>query len=157
MTIEHKGPIAREFRAKIGNRIFGCDDCLAVCPWNSFATTARDTKLAVQKQFNAPKLADLVELDDAAFRTFFAGTPVKRTGRDRFIRNVLIAIGNSGDAALAEKAKARLDDTSPLVRGAAVWALEQLLSDVEFSSLRSSCLVQETDVSVRDEWMAGEA
>ncbi len=157
LTIEHKGPIAREFRAKIGNRIFGCDDCLAVCPWNRFATTARDAKLAVQEQFNAPKLAELVELNDAAFRTFFAGTPVKRTGRDRFIRNVLIAIGNSGDGTLVEKARARLDDASPLVRGAAVWALGQLLSDDEFSALRSSCLVQETDASVRAEWMAGEA
>lgn len=157
LTIEHKGPIAREFRAKIGNRIFGCDDCLAVCPWNRFATTARDAKLAVQEQFNAPKLAELVELNDAAFRTFFAGTPVKRTGRDRFIRNVLIAIGNSSDRTLAEKAKTRLDDASPLVRGAAVWALEQLLSEDEFSALRSSCLVHETDASVRAEWMTGEA
>lgn len=156
LTIEHKGVIAREFRAKIGNRIFGCDDCLAVCPWNRFATTARDVKLAVQEQFNMPKLSELVDLDDAAFRTFFAGTPVKRAGRDRFIRNVLIAIGNSGDATLAEKANARLNDTSPLVRGAAVWALAQLLSPPDFSALRDLCLSHETDLSVRAEWSAGE-
>lgn len=157
LTIEHKGVIAREFRAKIGNRIFGCDDCLAVCPWNRFAVTAHDSKLAVQGKFNAPKLEDLVELDDAAFRNFFAGTPVKRTGRDRFIRNVLIAIGNSGDVTLAAKAKALLDDQSPLVRGAAVWALEQLLSPSDFSTLRDTSLSHETDASVRAEWMAGEA
>jgi epoxyqueuosine reductase len=156
LTIEHKGVIAREFRNKIGNRIFGCDDCLAVCPWNRFATTARDARLAVQEQFNAPKLSDLVELDDSAFRTFFAGTPLKRTGRDRFIRNVLIAIGNSGDATLTAKAKVLLDDESPLVRGAAVWALEQLLSPDEFSSLRDTSLSHETDASVRAEWMAGD-
>ena len=156
LTIEHKGVIAREFRTKIGNRIFGCDDCLAVCPWNRFATAAHDARLAVQEQFITPKLADLVQLDDAAFRVFFAGTPVKRTGRDRFIRNVLIAIGNSSDVALAEKAKPLLDDASPLVRGAAVWALEQLLPRDEFANLRSNYLVQETDLSVREEWIAGD-
>ena len=153
LTIEHKGPIARQFRAKIGNRIFGCDDCLAVCPWNRFATAAKDARLAVQEQFEAPKLAELVKLDDAAFRIFFAGTPVKRTGRDRFIRNVLIAIGNSGDRNLAHDAELLLDDASPLVRGAAVWALQQLLSYQEFSTLRIEALSRETDVSVRDEWM----
>lgn len=157
LTIEHKGPIAREFRAKIGNRIFGCDDCLAVCPWNRFAEAARDTQLAVKDRYNTPKLAELAQLDDPAFREFFAGTPVKRTGRDRFIRNVLIAIGNSGEPRLAKTARARLDDASPLVRGAAVWALEQLLSPYEFSTLRSHHLVHETDASVRGEWMAGDA
>lgn len=157
LTIEHKGPIAREFRAKIGNRIFGCDDCLAVCPWNRFATTARDARLAVQPQFNSPALHDLARLDDLAFRQFFAGTPVKRTGRDRFIRNVLIAIGNSGDLALAPDAERLLDDASPLVRGAAIWALEQLLSDDQFSALRTRHLISETDASVRDEWTAKDA
>lgn len=155
LTIEHKGPIAREFRTKIGNRIFGCDDCLAVCPWNRFATTARDVRLAVREEYNNPSLAELSKLNDAQFRSYFAGTPVKRTGRDRFIRNVLIAIGNSGNASLAEEARRLLDDASPLVRGAAVWALELLISEAEMSSLRAQYAAQEQDDDVRAEWQAG--
>ncbi len=152
LTIEHQGPIPTEFRAPMGNRIFGCDDCLAVCPWNRFATASRDAKLAMRKELAAPKLADLVALDDAAFRQFFAATPVKRTGRDRFVRNVLIAIGNSGDVTLAEKARALLDDPSPVVRGAAVWALSQMLPADAFSNLRDTWLATENDPMVQAEW-----
>src|SRR5712671_6873559 len=127
LTIEHKGPIPRELRPLMGNRIYGCDDCLAVCPWNKFAQQGREAKLAARDALTAPRLADLARLDDAAFRALFAKSPVKRTGRDRFVRNVLIAIGNSGDPALAAVAEERLDDGAPLVRGAAVWALSRLV------------------------------
>jgi epoxyqueuosine reductase len=126
LTIENKGPIPLEFRASIGNRIYGCDDCLAACPWNKFAVAGREQKLAARQVLQQPRLADLVRLDDAAFRALFAKNPVKRIGRDRFIRNVLIAIGNSGDASLAVEAEKLLDDASPLVRGMAIWALERL-------------------------------
>src|SRR5262249_36027358 len=126
LTIEHKGPIARELRPRMGNRIYGCDDCLAVCPWNKFAQAGREAKLATRDTLAAPTLAALARLDDAAFRALFAKSPVKRTGRDRFIRNVLIAIGNSGDTALAAEAERLLGDASALVRGAAVWALSRL-------------------------------
>src|SRR5207302_5934228 len=126
LTIEHKGPIPRDLRASIGNRIFGCDDCLAVCPWNKFAQAGREAKLAARDSLRAPRLAELARLDDAAFRALFAKSPVKRTGRDRFVRNVLIAIGNSGDAGLAAEAERLLGDASALVRGAAVSALGRL-------------------------------
>jgi epoxyqueuosine reductase len=126
LTIEHKGPIPRELRPLMGNRIYGCDDCLAVCPWNKFAQVGREAKLAARTALRTPTLADLARLDDASFRTLFSKSPVKRTGRDRFVRNVLIAIGNSGDASLAREAERLLDDASPLVRGAAVWALGRL-------------------------------
>jgi epoxyqueuosine reductase len=126
LTIEHKGAIPRELRAAIGNRIYGCDDCLAVCPWNKFAVAGRDMQLAAREELRAPKLADLARLDDAQFRALFRKSPVKRIGHARFIRNVLIAIGNSGDAALAGEAERLLDDPSPLIRGAAVWALGRL-------------------------------
>jgi epoxyqueuosine reductase len=126
LTIEHKGQIPRDLRPLIGNRIYGCDDCLAVCPWNKFATAGREAKLAARKALRAPALADLAQLDDAAFRALFAKSAVKRIGRARFVRNVLIAIGNSGDANLAAEAERLLDDESPLVRGAAVWALGRL-------------------------------
>ena len=113
----------------MGNRIYGCDDCLAVCPWNKFAASGREAKLAAREESRAPPLAELARLDDARFRALFAATPVKRIGRDRFVRNVLIAIGNSGDARLAAEAERLLDDASPLVRGAAVWALGRLDRD----------------------------
>src|SRR6266403_2561816 len=112
-----------ELRPLIGNRIYGCDDCLAVCPWNKFARATTEPDFLPRQALTAPRLAALAGIDDRAFRTMFAGTAVKRTGRDRFVRNVLIAIGNSGDAALALSAERLLSDTSPLVRGAAVWAL----------------------------------
>ncbi len=126
LTIEHKGQIPREFRPLIGNRIYGCDDCLAVCPWNKFAVAGREAKLAAREALRAPPLADLARLDDGAFRALFAKSPIKRIGRARFIRNVLIAIGNSGHANLAVEAERLLDDESPLVRGTAVWALSRL-------------------------------
>jgi epoxyqueuosine reductase len=154
LTIEHKGPIPRELRAAIGNRIYGCDDCLAVCPWNKFATEGRDAKLAAREAVVAPRLDDLAALDDAKFRALFTKSPVKRTGRDRFVRNVLIAIGNSGDPALAEAAQARLDDASALVRGAAVWALGRLLPPDRLAALAASRRGAETDPGVRDEWAA---
>jgi epoxyqueuosine reductase len=155
LTIEHKGPIAREFRTAIGNRVFGCDDCLAVCPWNKFAETARDTRLALKPDLALAPLAELVRLDDAAFRLRFAGTPVKRTGRERFIRNVLIAIGNSGDVSLSGEAVRLLDDPSPLVRGMAVWALSQLLPAEQFSALSAEHCGTEPDPEVRQEWQGG--
>jgi epoxyqueuosine reductase len=126
LTIEHKGQIPRELRPLIGNRIYGCDDCLAVCPWNKFAVAGREVKLAARAVLRAPPLAELVRLDDAGFRTLFAKSAVKRVGRARFVRNVLIAIGNSGDTNLAAEAERLLDDASPLVRGAAIWALGRL-------------------------------
>jgi epoxyqueuosine reductase len=152
LTIEHKGPIPHEFRKAIGNRIYGCDDCLAVCPWNKFAQTGRETKLAARAELRAPRLFELARLDDGAFRALFAKSPVKRIGRDRFIRNVLIAIGNSNDAALASDAERLLGDASPLVRGAAVWALSQLLGRDKFDALASKAIGSETDDDVRTEW-----
>ena len=154
LTIEHAGPIAQEFRAAIGNRVFGCDDCLAVCPWNKFARTAAETRLAARADLAAPPLADLAALDEAAFRALFAGTPVKRTGRDRFLRNVMIAVGNSGDAALADAAVARLGDASPLVRGMAVWACGRLLGAQDLRGLRARRAGAESDPHVLAEWRA---
>ncbi|WP_309087839.1 tRNA epoxyqueuosine(34) reductase QueG [Phenylobacterium sp.] len=154
LTIELKGPIPREFRAALGNRIYGCDDCLAVCPWNKFAQASREQKLAAREHLVAPSLAELVRLDDAAFRALFTKSPVKRIGRDRFVRNVLYAIGNSGDAALAHEAARLLDDPSPLVRGAAVWALSHLLPAADFEAARSARLPTEAEVDVREEWLA---
>ena len=152
LTIEHKGPIDRELRPLMGNRIYGCDDCLAVCPWNKFAQDGRDAKLALRENLRAPKLAELSRLDDAAFRTLFAKTSIKRTGRDRFVRNVLIAIGNSGDMSLATDAEVRLADPSPLVRGAAVWALGRL--DRTRLTAHARHRAGETDPSVEEEWAA---
>jgi epoxyqueuosine reductase len=152
LTIESKGPIPREFRKAIGNRVYGCDDCLAVCPWNKFAQAGREAQLAARQELRAPGLADLARLDDAAFRNLFAKSPVKRIGRDRFIRNVLIAIGNSNEPALAVEAERLLDDQSPLVRGAAIWALAQLIENDEFAALASEAIGTESDETVRGEW-----
>lgn len=154
LTIENKGPIPREFRKAIGNRIYGCDDCLAACPWNKFAQEGRETRLAARDELRAPRLAELARLDDAAFRALFTKSPVKRIGRDRFLRNVLIAIGNSGEAALADEVRRLLDDESPLVRGAAVWALGQLVVQEEFEAMRLHALDREPDESIREEWKA---
>jgi epoxyqueuosine reductase len=154
LTIEHRGHIGAEFRTAIGNRIFGCDDCLAVCPWNRFASTARDSALAVRDDMATPPLAELAALDERAFRQRFAGTPVKRTGRDRFVRNVLIAIGNSDDPTLATAARPHLDDRSPLVRAMAVWALARLLPAADLATLRSRYLRDEPDDAVVGEWRA---
>jgi len=152
LTIENKGPIPHEFRKAIGNRIYGCDDCLAACPWNKFAQEGREIKLAARDELRAPSLAELARLDDASFRALFAKSPVKRIHRERFLRNVLIAIGNSGDATLAVEAERLLNDESPLVRGAAVWALSQLLAREEFAALATSKVGAELDESVRAEW-----
>jgi epoxyqueuosine reductase len=152
LTIEHEGPIPRELRSAIGNRIYGCDDCLAVCPWNKFASQGREAKLAARADLDAPSLAQLGRIDDASFRSLFAGGPIKRVGRARFVRNVMIAIGNSNDRALAAVAEERLDDASPLVRGAAIWALAQLTSREEFSSLATERLRRETDGAAIEEW-----
>jgi epoxyqueuosine reductase len=154
LTIESKRPIPREFRKAIGNRIYGCDDCLAVCPWNKFAQAGRETKLAARDELRAPELAELARLDDAAFRARFTKSPVKRIGRDRFVRNVLIAIGNSNDSAFVVVAERLLDDESPLVRGAAVWALAQLLGPEEFDVLAAKGMSTEPDETVRAEWRA---
>jgi len=153
LTIEHKGPIPRELRAAMGNRIYGCDDCLAVCPWNKFAQAGRTAKLAAREALAAPRLADLARLDDAGFRALFAKSPVKRTGRDRFVRNVLVAIGNSADLALAVEAERLLADPSALVRGAAVWALGRL-DRARLAALEVEHRAQENDAAVMDEWNA---
>jgi epoxyqueuosine reductase len=158
LTIEHKGQIPRELRPLMGNRIYGCDDCLAVCPWNKFAVSGREAKLAAREALRAPRLADLARLDDGAFRALFAKSAVKRVGRVRFVRNVLIAIGNSGDANLAPEAERLLEDESPLVRGAAIWALGQL----DRGRLRACAKTRrdnETDAELKAEWAAalGEA
>jgi len=152
LTIEHKGHIAPEFRKAIGNRVFGCDDCLAVCPWNKFAVAARDARLQAREGAHSPPLAELLVLDDAAFRKRFAGTPVKRTGRDRVLRNALIAAGNSGDASLVPAVQRLLEDTSPLVRAMAVWALRQLTDEATWMLSRSRTVSRETDPAVRAEW-----
>jgi len=150
LTIEHKGPIPLHLRAAMGNRIYGCDDCLAACPWNKFARTGHEARLSARDENRAPALAELVKLDDAAFRARFAKSPVKRTGRNRFLRNVLIAIGNSGDVSLVPDAARLLSDESPLVRGAAVWALSKLAPEM----LRSAAGLHrhEPDENVREEW-----
>ena len=152
LTIEHKGHIPADLRTGIGNRIFGCDDCLAVCPWNKFAQAGREARLVQREDLAELPLAELARLDDPAFRTRFSGTPIKRTGRDRFIRNVLIAIGNSGDARLAEEAMRLLDDASPLVRAMAVWAVGRLLPPEALAHHANERLPQEADLDVRDEW-----
>ena len=152
LTIEFAGPWPVEFRATTGSRIYGCDDCLAVCPWNKFAAEARESRVQARAGLVSPRLADLAALDDAAFRTLFSKSPVKRIGRDRFVRNVLYAIGNSGDTGLATSAERLLDDPSPLVRGAAVWALSRLIDEAEFAVMRAERLANEGDDAVRAEW-----
>ena len=154
LTIEHKGHIPADLRPKIGNRIFGCDDCLAVCPWNKFAQAGREARLTQRPELAAPPLAELARLDDAAFRIRFAGTPIKRTGRDRFIRNVLIAIGNSGRRELAGEAVRLLDDASPLVRAMAVWAAARLLPRAALEALAAARSDADPGLDVRGEWRA---
>lgn len=153
LTIEHKGPIARELRPLMGNRIYGCDDCLAVCPWNKFAQMGREARLSARAALKAPALADLVRLDEGAFRALFAKSPVKRIGRDRFVRNVLIAIGNSADSTLAAEAERLVSDKSALVRGSAVWALGRL-DPGRLAALAPACQAMEADPDVREEWTA---
>jgi epoxyqueuosine reductase len=152
LTIEHKGHIAAEFREPMGNRVFGCDDCLAVCPWNKFAAAARATGLTASEGARSPPLAELLALDDAQFRDRFAGTPVKRTGRDRVVRNALIAAGNSGGPTLLPAVEQLLQDSSPLVRAMAVWALRRLAGDEAWAAARNHYMLLETDAAVRAEW-----
>ncbi len=154
LTIEHKGHIGRQFRAAMGNRIYGCDDCLAVCPWNKFAGAGAEHAFQPRSELSGAKLAELADLDDAAFRALFSGSPIKRTGRHRFVRNVMIALGNSGDAGLAEVAERRLGDESPLVRAMAVWALARLAPASRFARLRAAHLASEGDADVCAEWRA---
>jgi epoxyqueuosine reductase len=151
LTIEHKGHIPAEFRAPMGNRIYGCDDCLAVCPWNKFARATDEPDFLPRAELTAPRLADLLALDDAGFRQVFAGSPIKRIGRDRFVRNVLIAAGNSGAPDLAPRVRALLDDASPLVRAMAVWALARL-DHAAFAAERTGRAETEPDPDVRGEW-----
>ncbi|MEZ5853301.1 MAG: tRNA epoxyqueuosine(34) reductase QueG [Hyphomicrobiaceae bacterium] len=154
LTIEHKGPIPRALRPAIGNRIFGCDDCLAVCPWNKFAGVAREQRLHARAETDNPPLAELLQLDDMGFRARFAGTPVKRTGRDRFVRNVLVAAGNAGVPALVPLVARLLADASPLVRGAAVWALARLAGREALADVAGEYRSRETDAEVEAEWQA---
>ncbi|WP_218160983.1 tRNA epoxyqueuosine(34) reductase QueG [Albimonas pacifica] len=151
LTIELKGPIPREMRPLIGNRIYGCDDCLAVCPWNKFAVEA-GTLYQSRVELNRPRLADFAALDDAAFREVFRGSPIKRIGRGRFLRNVMVAVGNSGLAEMIPVAEARLDDPEPLVRGHAVWALSRL-SPARLRA-RAEGRAPDPDPFVAQEWRA---
>lgn len=167
LTIEHKGHIDVEFRKPMGNRIYGCDDCLAACPWNKFARTAGEVKLRAKEHLIKPKLADFLEMDDAAFRTFFTASPIKRTGRDRFMRNVLIAVGNTrrvggieGDGASTDSpapdyipaVKKHLIDPNPIVRAMAVWACRQLMTPQGFEELKTEYMGKEPDENVMAEW-----
>jgi epoxyqueuosine reductase len=153
LTIEFPGPWPVEFRTATGSRIYGCDDCLAVCPWNKFAAAAQEARLQARDALRQPPLAELAALDDPAFRILFSKSPVKRIGRDRFLRNVLYAIGNSADPVLVAAAERLLDDASPLVRGAAVWALGQLDAEA-FGRAKDARLPDEQDEGVRAEWSA---
>ncbi|MGV3649874.1 MAG: tRNA epoxyqueuosine(34) reductase QueG [Devosia sp.] len=149
LNIEHKGPIPREFRVAMGNRVYGCDDCLAVCPWNKFAKATAEAGLAAREALEAPALIELLALDDAGFRALFAASPIKRIGHARFLRNVLIAAGNSGEMGLVDAVAARLADPAPLIRGAAIWALGRL----DPLRLRATTgLSDDPDPQVRDEW-----
>lgn len=151
LTIEHAGPIPHEFRKPMGNRIYGCDDCLAVCPWNKFAQAASETKLRARDDLKSPTLAQLLALDDSAFRAMFSGSPIKRIGRNRFIRNCLIAAGNSRARALIAAVEPHLCDQEPVVRGAAVWALNQLCDSARLIQLRTIHMA-EADSDVLAEW-----
>ncbi|UUX51389.1 tRNA epoxyqueuosine(34) reductase QueG [Nisaea acidiphila] len=152
LTIEHKGHIPADFREAMGNRIYGCDDCLAVCPWNKFAEQASEAAFAARDDLELPPLDEFLELDDAGFRARFSGSPVKRIGRDRFLRNVLIACGNSGDTNMISGIRPLLSDPSPLVRAMAAWASKKLLPADGFSGLRGEFWGAEEDPTVRREW-----
>lgn len=151
LTIEHKGALPREHRAAMGNRIYGCDDCLAVCPWNKFASVANEAAFHAREQTNSPPLGELATLDDAAFRALYAGSPIKRIGRDRFVRNVVTAMGNSGDVGFVVQLQGLLEDASPVVRGASIWALEQLSHETAVQA-KQSMAGAETDSGVLAEW-----
>jgi epoxyqueuosine reductase len=152
LTIEHKSQIPLEFRKRIGNRIYGCDDCLAICPWNKFAKESEEIKFSSEKNITDLSLSNLSSFNDQDFRIFFSGSPIKRIGRDRFLRNVLIAIGNSNNKKLAKKAIANINDKSSLVRGAAIWAIRRLLNNSELKKIKENSLSKEKDLSVISEW-----
>ncbi|MCP4935893.1 MAG: tRNA epoxyqueuosine(34) reductase QueG [bacterium] len=152
LTIEYKGHIERDLREKMGNHIFGCDDCLAVCPWNKFAKLASEQRFHPRAQCDNSPLQELLILDDAAFRERFKGTPIKRAGRDCFVRNVLIACGNSGDVGLVGDIQPLLEDDEPVVRAMAVWALSQLMEAGAFESLKKRVMLKENDADVVNEW-----
>ncbi|WLS03971.1 tRNA epoxyqueuosine(34) reductase QueG [Shinella oryzae] len=156
LTIEHKGAIAPDMREKIGNRIYGCDDCLAACPWNKFAAAASEMKLVAREELKAPAIADLLALDDPAFRSHFSGSPVKRIGRDRFVRNTLIAAGNSRDRGLIAACLRLADDAAPMVRGMAAWALSRLMDAGEFARFAAG-RVEDADEDVRAEYERAKA
>lgn len=151
LTIEHKGPIDPALRPLIGNRVYGCDDCLAACPWNKFAASASEMKLVARDDLREPSLAFMLGFDDAGFRAFFSGSPIKRIGRERFVRNLLIAAGNSDDRALLDPCMRLLEDASSIVRGMAVWALSQLMTSGEFSAFAAN-RADDSDDEVRAEW-----
>ncbi len=152
LTIEHDGPIPQAFRKAMGNRIYGCDDCLAACPWNKFARRTEELAFIPRAELTAPRLADFLDLDDDTFRAFFTGSPIKRIGRVKFLRNVLIAAGNSGSERLISKITALLGDESALIRASAVWALSQLIDDEAFGVLKETHYAREKDQMVREEW-----
>lgn len=152
LTIEHDGPIPTEFREAMGNRIYGCDDCLAVCPWNKYAQETSELKLKARDDLAAPNLQEFAQLDDEGFRAKFSGSPIKRIGRNKFLRNVMIAIGNSQDGSLKKAAIGNVKDESTIVRGASVWALSRLEENSTFSEMRIKALASETDETVHDEW-----
>ncbi len=156
LTIEHKGTIDPDLRPRIGNRIYGCDDCLAACPWNKFAAAASEMKLVAREELKAPAIADLLTLDDPGFRTHFSGSPVKRIGRDRFVRNVLIAAGNSGERGLIEHCTRLADDAAPVVRGMAAWALSRLMDAGEFERFAAG-RAEDADDDVRAEYERAKA
>ena len=155
LTIEHKGPIDRELRPLIGNHIYGCDDCLAVCPWNKFASAAAANKAFLPRaELAGPRLVDFLVLDDAGFRVLFSGSPIKRIGRNRFVRNVLIAVGNSYDSSFVPEVTKLVEDPSEIVRGSAIWALSRI-SPKDFATLKALKSGSETDMAVRAEWELG--
>ena len=152
LSVEHKAHIPRRFRAPMGNRIYGCDDCLAVCPWNKFARTTREATLRTRPELEAPALADLLRLDDPRFRALFSGSPVKRIGYERFLRNVVIAAGNSQNPALLPALEQRLADGHPLIRAAAIWAVRRLATDERIAHYRAHYLPDEKDFEIAGEW-----
>ncbi len=152
LTIEHKGPIPKALRSAMGNRIYGCDDCLAVCPWNKFAQASTEAAFHPREELKLPLLIELATFGDAGFRQYFSGSPIKRIGRDRFTRNVLIALGNSDNPDALPTIETLLADPSPLVRGAAVWAARQLADSAKLDSIRRSFQPQERDPQVLEEW-----
>lgn len=156
LTIEHQGMIDRELRSKMGNRIYGCDDCLAICPWNKFAKKAEELRFLARDEIDNPPLKELLKLDDESFRKKFSGTPIKRTGRDRFIRNCLIAAGNSKDQELVQDVQNHLRDENELVRATSVWAMEQLLQKEDFTKLKQTEIVKEKHPLVLSEWHKSE-